>query len=225
MSKKNKSKYIITSGPTREFIDPIRFLSNPSTGKMGFYIAKAAINQGYKTTYICGPASQAFSKVPKAKNISIISTQEMLTAVLEELEENSVLVMAAAPADYCPEKRYGKKIKKEENSFIKLLPNPDILKETNQYAKEKNMKLTLIGFAAETHNVEEYALKKLKEKNLDIIFVNDLSQKNSGFGSDMNSLTVFKKDNIHKKWGADLKERLAYKIIEETKKLSKFKES
>ena len=93
-------KIIVTSGPTREYLDPIRFLSNPSTGKMGYFIAKAGINRGIKVSYICGPVSSQYQSVNKAKNISIISTKDMLRSVLNEVEDSCILIMAAAPADY-----------------------------------------------------------------------------------------------------------------------------
>ncbi|MDH5720139.1 MAG: phosphopantothenoylcysteine decarboxylase [Spirochaetia bacterium] len=214
--KKSQIKIVVTSGPTREFMDPIRFISNPSTGRMGYYIARASVNQGYKVSYIVGPVPAAFSKIQGAKNISIVSTEDMLNSVLNELESESVLIMAAAPADYHPEKKSDIKIKKTEMPYIHLVPNPDILKTVKKHIEKNNIKdVTLIGFAAETHEPEKYAMKKLKEKELDMIFMNDLSKPDSGFQVDTNHLTVFRNDGSYTRWKKDTKERLGYKIIEE----------
>ena len=214
--KINLKKIIVTSGPTREFLDPIRYLSNPSTGQMGFSIAKAGLSKGYKVSFISGPVSSAYSQIKKAKNAQIISTRDMLQAVVQEIEPECALIMAAAPADFRPEKSFSKKIKKKETHGISLVNNPDILKEVGSIIKQKSIKnFFLIGFAAETHEGEEYALQKLREKNLDIIFLNDLSQKNSGFGVNTNCLTVFRKDLVQKQWDVMSKKRLGHKIIQE----------
>lgn len=216
MIPNKKTKLIVTSGPTREFIDPIRFLSNPSTGRMGYHIAKAGINQGYQVTYICGPVPKRFSVIEGARNSSVVSTSEMLEQVLEEITGDSVLVMAAAPADYRPEQTADHKIKKTEMPSIKLIPNPDILRTVKDHVVEKGFeKVILAGFAAETRNIEEYARSKLNKKNLDLIFLNDLTKSNSGFGVETNELTVFRKDGSYEKWVPETKERLGYKIIEE----------
>lgn len=215
---KSKLNLIVTSGPTREFIDPIRFLSNPSTGRMGYYIARAGVNKGYRVTYITGPVSVRYRKVEGAKkNIDVISTQDMLDAVLENIKSDSVLIMAAAPADYRPVETYDHKIKKKDVPAIELIPNPDILKTVHSHIVEKKLnKIHLIGFAAETNDIENYAKDKLQKKSLDMIFLNDLTKKDSGFGTDTNQLTVFRNDGTSEKWKSEPKERLGYKIIEET---------
>lgn len=215
---KSKLNLIITSGPTREFIDPIRFLSNPSTGRMGYFIARAGVNKGYRVTYITGPVSIRYRTVEGAKkNISVTSTQEMLEAVLNHIKNNSVLIMAAAPADYRPAKKYNHKIKKKDVPAIELVPNPDILRNVHDFIEARNINPAhLIGFAAETNDIETYAKDKLQKKSLDMIFLNDLTRKDSGFGTDTNQLTVFRKDGTSEKWKSEPKERLGYKIIEET---------
>ncbi len=206
----------MTSGPTREFLDPIRYLSNPSTGQMGYAIAEAALLKGYKVSFISGPVSRTYSHIKGAKNTQIISTRDMLLAVMKEIESECALIMAAAPADFRPEKSFHKKVKKKEMHGISLVNNPDILKKVGSIIKKKSIEnFFLIGFAAETHEGEEYALQKLREKNLDIIFLNDLSQKNSGFGVNTNCLTVFRKDLIQKKWDVMSKKHLGHKIIQE----------
>ena len=181
--KLNSYKIIVTSGPTREFIDPIRFISNPSTGKMGFYIAKAALHLGFSVSYICGTVEKEFSYIEGVSNIQVTSTLDMQIAVLNEIQDNSILIMAAAPADYRSEKQYTNKIKKNQTTSISLTRNPDILANVNKIRKEKQYKnLKLIGFAAETDNGYENAKQKLQEKELDIVFLNSLNNKDSGFG-------------------------------------------
>lgn len=215
----DKYKIIVTSGPTREFIDTIRFLSNPSTGRMGYYIAKAGINVGYEVTYIHGPVPAHFSKVQGAKNIEVISTVDMLNAVIENIQPNTILIMAAAPADYRPEKKFQYKLKKKENPEIKFIPNPDILNTVHDLIEEKKIpNVYLIGFAAEIQNALEYAISKLERKHLDMIFLNDLGKPDSGFGVDTNELTVIHKNKSFEKWESDTKEKLGYRIINEIEK-------
>lgn len=212
-------KIVVTSGPTREFIDTIRFLSNPSTGRMGYYIAKAGINLGYKVTYIHGPVPARFGDVEDAENISVISTVDMLTEVIKQIEPYTILIMAAAPADYRPEKKFDYKLKKKENPEIKFVPNPDILNTVHEMLSDKNIPhVLLIGFAAEIQNALEYAISKLERKHLDMIFLNDLSKSGSGFGVDTNELTVIHKDKSYEKWTTDSKEKLGYRIINEIEK-------
>ena len=210
-----KIKLIVTSGPTREFVDPIRFLSNPSSGKMGYYIAKAGINHGLKVTYISGPISAKYSEVEGAKNISVISTRDMLKAVSLEIKKNSALIMAAAPADYRPAQQFKRKLKKSDAPSIELILNPDILKTISRKSKkEKLQNFFLVGFAAETHNIEAYALKKLNEKNLDLIFLNDVIAEKAGFGTDTNELKIFFRGGRSETWAPDSKERLGYRIVD-----------
>ncbi|RME91027.1 MAG: phosphopantothenoylcysteine decarboxylase [Candidatus Hydrogenedentota bacterium] len=216
MQLKKDYKIVVTSGPTREFIDPIRYISNPSTGKMGYYIAKAAVNSGFPVTYIAGPVDSEFAKVDEATNISVLSTQDMLDAVLKSITNNCVLIMAAAPADYRPAKRYEVKMKKTDSPDIHLVPNPDILQTVNLYRDAKGIRnLHLIGFAAETHDTDKYALEKLQKKNLDMIFLNDLTRKDSGFGVNTNQLTVFYRNGKKEVWPPMAKEKLGYQIIRE----------
>lgn len=209
-------KFIVTSGPTREFFDPIRFLSNPSTGKMGFSIATAAVQKGYKVTYISGPIAQRYRSVEHALNIRVTSTRDMLAAVSEQLTSNSVLIMAAAPADYRPEFYSEKKIKKGESGQLRLIPNPDILKSMAAKRLERKFKSCfLVGFAAETDDGHTYAQRKLVEKNLDLIFLNNLRNEQSGFGVNTNILTVFRADGSSELWEMASKEFLGEKIIKE----------
>jgi len=213
---RNTAKMIITSGPTREFIDSIRFLSNPSTGRMGYHIARAGINIGYKISYIHGPVPSRYRDIRDGKNIAVTSTIDMLNAVISELQDNSILIMTAAPADYRPEVKFEHKLKKKDNPEIKLVQNPDILLSVQKHIAEAGLKnVTLIGFAAEMQNAYDYAYSKLIKKKLDLIFLNDLSKEQSGFGVETNELTVIRKDNTHSKWPVETKEKLGYQIVEE----------
>lgn len=214
-----KPRIVITSGPTREFIDSIRFLSNPSTGRMGYHIARAGVNLGYQVSYVHGPVPIQFREVYGAENVSVTSTVEMMEEVLKRLAPKTILVMAAAPADYRPEKRFENKLKKKEHPEIRLVPNPDILMSADEYIRENNIEgVRLIGFAAEVQNPEEYAVSKLKRKNLDMIFLNDLSKPGSGFAVDTNEISVFHRDGSSFQWESDTKEKLGYRIIKEIEK-------
>lgn len=121
---RKKYKIVVTSGPTREFIDTIRFLSNPSTGRMGYYIAKAGVNMGYKVNYIHGPVPARFGDVEDAENTSVISTIDMLNEVVKKIEPYTILIMAAAPADYRPEKKFDYKLKKKKTRKSNLFRIP-----------------------------------------------------------------------------------------------------
>jgi len=210
-----KRRIIITSGPTREYFDPIRFLSNPSTGRMGHAIASAAVaHGGFEVIYIAGPVSAEFATVSGATNWQVISTEDMLREVEANLNAGGILVMAAAPADYRPAVRSPIKIKKTENPQINLVPNPDILKEMAAKNRQLQPRALLIGFAAETHETEKYALGKLRDKELDMIFLNDVSRKGAGFASTTNEFTVFYRDGRRVEFANEAKEALGKKIID-----------
>lgn len=206
---------IVTSGPTREHFDPIRFLSNPSTGRMGHAIACAALKlPDVDVVFISGPVTSEFATVAGAKNIAVTSTEDMLKAVDENLGPGDILVMSAAPADYKPAVRSPIKIKKTENPQINLVPNPDILKCMAEKNRNLNPRAVLIGFAAETHETEKYALGKLKDKKLDMIFLNDVSRQGAGFASTTNEFTVFFQDGRRLELANAAKEVLGNKIID-----------
>jgi phosphopantothenoylcysteine synthetase/decarboxylase len=210
-----KTRIIVTSGPTREHFDPIRFLSNPSTGRMGHSIAAAAVASNlFEVIFISGPVPPEFATVAGAQNLSVTSTQDMQSAVEEYLEGGCILVMAAAPADYRPAVRSPVKIKKTENPQINLVPNPDILKTMAAKNKTLDRRAVLVGFAAETHDTEKYALGKLKDKELDMIFLNDVSKTGAGFASPTNEFTVFYRDGRREDLANASKELLGRKIID-----------
>lgn len=182
---------------------------------MGFFIAQAAIKRDWADVhYICGAALAKFSKVKHAQNFLVETTQQMLEAVLQSMQENSVLIMAAAPADYQSEQTAHFKLKKNQYPILQLKPTTDILQTANQKAQDlKNF--FAFGFAAETDHAEEHALKKLKEKNLEMIFVNDITLPDAGFGVDTNRIIVLRKDGKKTKWNVAEKKTLGYKVIEE----------
>lgn len=177
--------FVITAGPTREFIDPVRFLSNPSTGKMGFSIARAAAKLGHKVTLIAGPVAL---KTPSGvKRVDVVSAREMFEAAKEAVSTDCIFIATAAVADWRPKTCATKKLKKTEMSdVIKLVRNPDILKSISGCLK--------IGFAAETNNVLEEATRKCREKNLAMIVANDVTEEGAGFGTDTNRVVFIYPD-------------------------------
>ena len=203
---KNK-KILITSGRTKENIDPVRYLSNNSSGKMGYSLAQAAVDLGAEVTLISGPTNL---KVPNGleKFIFVESALEMYEKVDEYFKNTDIFIACAAVADYRPKEYKKEKIKKSDSDFvIELVRNPDILLEMSK-KKEKQL---LVGFAAETNNIKENALKKLKKKNLDIIVANNASV----MGSDENVIEIIKKDRTSVEISQKSKMELAYDILSE----------
>lgn len=174
-------KILITAGPTREKIDAVRFLTNHSSGKMGYAIAAHCQQQGADVTLVSGPT--AISPPPGVQFIGVESCQDMHEAVMEHAPESKLIIKAAAVSDYCIESPEKHKTKKQENLSLNLVKTNDILKELGQKKKPDQF---LVGFAAESQRVEEYAQKKLEEKNLDLIVANNILQKDAGFNVDTN---------------------------------------
>jgi phosphopantothenoylcysteine decarboxylase / phosphopantothenate---cysteine ligase len=178
-------KFVVTAGPTREPIDPVRFLSNRSSGKMGYAVAEAALEEGHDVTLISGPVN--LSPLPGAKLVSVISSDEMHEAVQEAIRDCDVLVMCAAVSDYKPARVAKDKIKKADQSFsLDLIPARDILKSL-----PLSRNFFVVGFAAETNEMEEHARAKLATKNCDMLVANNVSDPTIGMGSDENAVTVF----------------------------------
>ncbi|GIU23329.1 bifunctional phosphopantothenoylcysteine decarboxylase/phosphopantothenate--cysteine ligase CoaBC [Shewanella sp. MBTL60-007] len=180
---------LLTAGPTREAIDPVRYISNHSSGKMGFALAKAAAEMGAKVTLVAGPVNLA---TPNGVNrVNVESAQEMLDAVMPQVEKHQIFIGCAAVADYRIAEVAESKIKKSaEQMQLALVRNPDILASVASHA---NRPFT-VGFAAETNDVEQYARGKLTRKKLDMIAANDVSNSAIGFNSDANALSVFWSD-------------------------------
>ena len=203
---KNK-KILITSGRTKENIDPVRYLSNNSSGKMGYSLAQAAVDLGAEVTLISGPTNL---KVPNGleKFIFVESALEMYEKVDEYFKNTDIFIACAAVADYRPKEYKKEKIKKSDvDLVIELIRNPDILLEMSK-KKEKQL---LVGFAAETNDIRENALKKLEKKNLDIIVANNASV----MGSDENVIEIIKKDRTSVEISQKSKIELAYDILNE----------
>jgi phosphopantothenoylcysteine decarboxylase/phosphopantothenate--cysteine ligase len=183
---------LITAGPTWESYDPARHLSNRSSGKMGYSLARTAKRRGAKVILISGPA--ALAPPPGIEIINIVSAQQMHDAVMEQYGRADIVVMAAAVSDYRPGKSKEQKVKKGGKSIgLELVPNPDILKKLGQKKKRAKQPL-LVGFAAESIDHIEEGQRKLKEKNLDLIVINDIIGTDTGFGADTNQVTLIDRD-------------------------------
>ena len=183
-------KIVVTAGPTVEMIDPVRYITNRSSGKMGFSIAEAAFERGAEVTLITGPVSL---QTPNGvKRVDITSSADLLEKVKEHFENADALVMAAAPADFTPETFHTQKIKKGDSSTLelKLKKTEDILKTVAKNKGERK----IMGFAAETNDHESNALSKLAKKGIDCIALNDVSNKEIAFGSDNNAITLIHAD-------------------------------
>jgi len=200
---------LVTAGPTVEDLDPVRFLSNRSSGKMGYALAKAARRRGAEVILVNGPTS--LPPPPKVRRISVRSALEMREAVFHHLEKASILLMAAAVSDYRPKQAAGQKVKKTSApAALELERNPDILSEAG---RSKGNRL-FVGFAAETQNLLKNAKEKLAQKNLDLIVANDVSQPGAGFRVDTNIAKIIDRSGRAEKLPLMSKEDLADRILD-----------
>ena len=182
-------KVLISAGPTREVIDPVRFFTNRSTGKMGYKLAEAAAEMGAEVTLVSGPVNLD-TPLGSIKRIDVTTAEDMYKVMTNEFSSHDIVIKAAAVADYRPKVTYDNKIKKQDGTLqVEMERTKDILKALG----EKKTNQFLVGFAAETQNLREYGLDKLKRKNLDAIVVNNVVQDGAGFGSDTNIVTYFNK--------------------------------
>ena len=209
-NKKNNNKFkaLVTAGPTREFIDPVRFISNRSSGKQGYEIAKSFRDNGFETTLISGQTE--LDSLSGINFIKVETAQEMFNQTVKNLPVD-VAVFAAAVADYKVTNYENTKIKKKENLNISLEKNIDILDNISKH-NSLRPKLT-IGFAAETNNLVENSLKKLEEKNCDWIVANDISDNSIGFDSDDNQISIFYKDKKNENLKKMSKSLVASEIV------------
>ena len=199
-------KVVVTAGPTREFLDPVRFLSNPSSGKMGIAMAEAARALGGNVTLVHGPLQS--SDLERFHTETFTSADDLF-AVMKTHSDADVVIMAAAVADFKPASSHQHKVKKDRGSFqIELEQNPDTLKWFGENKKDGQ---TLIGFAMETENLKENALSKLKKKNIDWVCANNLNEVGSGFGTDTNTIHLFGKSSEEIFSGS--KQQIASKIL------------
>jgi phosphopantothenoylcysteine decarboxylase/phosphopantothenate--cysteine ligase len=186
----NGETVLITAGPTREKIDPVRYLTNRSSGRMGYALAEAALRRGARVLLISGPTSLT---TPGAAEVTRVeSTEDMRGAVLRLLPQASVVIKTAAVSDYRPKAEASQKMKRKGVMTLELEATPDILQEISL----KKSSQIVVGFAAETENVLENARQKLVAKNLDAIVVNDVSREGVGFDSDRNAVTIITRDEV-----------------------------
>ena len=209
LKKNNKLKAIVTAGPTNEYIDPIRFITNKSSGKQGYEIAKSLSKKGFDTTLISGPTNLKIND--DINLIKIETAEEMFQSTLNSLPAD-VAIFAAAVGDYKVKNSSKEKIKKKNNLNLELEKNVDIL---NYISNHNSLRPKLvIGFAAETNDLEKYANKKLNEKNCDWIIANDVSNKKIGFDSDFNEVSIFYKNKNFEKIKYKPKSEISDEVVE-----------
>lgn len=205
----NPMNVLVTAGPTREPLDPVRFLSNRSSGKMGYALAQAAIQRGHNAVLVSGPTS--LDAPANARLIRVETAEQMLEAVQASVEWCDVLIMAAAVCDWRPANPSDSKLKKHSMpAILPLESTPDILKSL----KEKKEHRVYIGFAAETENVINEARRKLVEKGLDLIVANDVSRPGAGFETDTNIATLVSAPDVVTEFPLLTKKALAERILE-----------
>jgi phosphopantothenoylcysteine decarboxylase/phosphopantothenate--cysteine ligase len=202
-------RFLVTAGPTREPIDPVRYISNRSSGKMGYAIAEAALDSGHEVILISGPVSL---QPPRgAKLVSVSTSDEMFDAVHRDAGKCDICVLCAAVADYKPAGVSPAKIKKHSENFsLKLIPTRDIL---DSLGHSHDRQFLLVGFAAETNDVGKNAARKLREKNCDLMIANDVSSANSGMESDVNEVTILFKNAERQKISRAPKKIIAHELV------------
>ncbi len=209
----NEKKILVTAGPTREALDPIRFITNRSSGKMGYAVAEASSSRGADVTLISGP-----SALPDPRDVTLVKVEsaiQMRDAVLKRAPQADVVIMAAAVSDYRPQNISPQKIKKGKGQMTLVLErNPDILAELGQNKPDGQI---LVGFSMETENVLDNALEKLQKKNLDLIVANDVSQPGAGFGTDTNIVWLIDSSGHKRKLPLMSKRDVADAILDEVK--------
>jgi phosphopantothenoylcysteine decarboxylase/phosphopantothenate--cysteine ligase len=210
----NGVKILITAGPTEEPLDPVRFITNLSSGKMGYALALAAHRRGAEVTLITGPATLPLPPVETI--IKVRTAKQMHKAVMDNYKKAKIIIKAAAVADYCPKVMALEKIKKDKKTLsLELEKNPDIIAEIG---KNKGNRV-LIGFAMETQNLLANAAEKLKEKNMDLIVANDLKEEGAGFRTDTNIITIIDRTGKSESFGKMTKIEAAGEILNRVKKI------
>lgn len=209
----SKKKILITAGPTYEKIDPVRFIGNYSSGKMGFALAEECARRGAEVVLVAGPVSLKVNH-PNIKRIDVESAEEMYNASVKEFPGMDAAILCAAVADFRPSEQYSQKVKRGEDLLtISLVPNKDIAASLGKMKKANQL---LIGFALETNDEETNALKKMAKKNLDYIVLNSLNDAGAGFKYDTNKVAILKKNGERKDFGLKSKNEVASDIIDHT---------
>lgn len=204
-------KILITAGPTYERIDPVRFIGNFSTGKMGFALAQACAERNFEVVLIAGPVNLQVQHA-NIERIDVESAAQMYDAVMENFPACDAAIFCAAVADFTPETIYSEKVKRKDNELIiKLKPTKDIAAAAGKIKRENQV---LVGFALETNDEESNAISKMQRKNLDMIVLNSLNDNGAGFGYDTNKVTIIKKNGEKISLPLLSKKSVAEKIIE-----------
>ena len=211
-----KKKILITAGPSYEAIDPVRFIGNHSSGKMGFALAEICLAKAWEVTLICGPTNLDLAH-PNLNIIPVFSAEDMLLAVQENWKNADIGIFSAAVSDYRPEKFESQKIKKTEKTInLQLLKNPDIISWASE---NRGAKQFVVGFALETNNALEFALNKLESKKMDMIVLNSMEDKEAGFKKETNKITILDKKKGKYSFPAKSKREVASDIIDTILKL------
>ncbi len=206
----NRRTVLITAGPTREYFDPVRFITNPSSGKMGFALARAALARGWRVLLVAGPV--ALTPPEGCETTQVVTGADMLAACQSLFPTCDLLIKTAAVCDFKPKHRLDKKHKKTgQGLVVEFEPTTDILKTLSAARRPSQ---TLVGFAAETDDVEGYARKKLIEKNLDYVVANRVDQAGSGFEADDNAVCILGADGSRRAFGPAPKTALAVEIFD-----------
>ena len=209
----SKKKILITAGPTFEKIDPVRFIGNYSSGKMGFALAEECASRGAQVTLVAGPVSMKINH-PNITRIDVESAEEMYNASMKAFPDMDTAILCAAVADFRPSEQYTEKVKRGEDILkIDLVPNKDIAASLGKIKKSSQR---LIGFALETNNEETNALKKIVKKNLDYIVLNSLNDSGAGFKYDTNKISILSRNGEKKDYALKSKQEVASDIIDET---------
>ena len=212
----SKKKILITAGPSYEAIDPVRFIGNHSSGKMGFALAEICLAKAWEVTLICGPTNLDLAH-PNLTIIPVFSAEDMLLAVQENWKNADIGIFSAAVSDYRPEKIESQKIKKTEKTInLQLLKNPDIISWASE---NRGAKQFVVGFALETNNALEFALNKLDSKKMDMIVLNSMEDKEAGFKKETNKITILDKKKGKYSFPAKSKREVASDIIDTIFKL------
>lgn len=213
---------LITAGPTREAIDPVRYISNHSSGKMGYAIAEMCLQKGANVTLVSGPVFISLSH----KNLNLVQVQsanEMYLACCRSFEEADIVVFAAAVADYRPAIIANQKIKKsDEEFFIRMVKNIDIAYEFGQIKQPHQLS---VGFALETNNELQHAVGKLQKKNFDMVVLNSMNDAQAGFGYDTNKISIIRSDLTKTDFDLKTKKEVAFDIVSEAARLYQAKEN